>query len=140
MEEPITIRPEDIVKRPAAIGQAAGSSPQDWLRQVKDAIGQFREVKKQLSEAGIDLGEMNLGNILGGPFAGGPRQAPADAGGPSPHGGGFSRENLNNFMRLVMARYGDKPLEEILEKMKEEFGPVKISSFLQLFMGQGGGK
>jgi len=131
----VEIRPEDIVKKPERLKSVVtGSAPMDFIKQVKEYLGQAKAIKKELADLGINLGNLDLGGIMGGQKGG---QAPADAPGPQ---GSISKENVGNFLRLLMARYGDLPLTEMLGKMQKEFGPVKLSSFLQLFLGPGSGK
>ena len=133
--EPLQIKPQDIIKRPDLLEKAAQASPQDWLKQVKGMINQAKEIKGILDEMGIDIGGLgNLGN-LGGILSG---KGQGIGGGPQPAAGGITKAHAGNFVRLLMARYGDIPMSELAEKLKEEFGPVKISSFLQLLIGEGG--
>ena len=130
-ENPLEIRPQDIVQKTADIVNASKSSPLDWLKQIKGALGQAKEIKDMLGGLGINTDI--LGGLLGGKAQGKPESI-AEA----PKGGtGITREQISNVVRLLMARYGDVPTGEMMAKIKDEFGHVKLSSFLQLFLGQG---
>jgi len=123
MPEPIEIRPEDIIKRPLTAGatsQAEGFS----LKNIKGSIQQLKEMKEMLESLGLDLS--GLGAKLGGKQAAPmpANQAPAAT----------SQNQLLNFIKLLQARYGDVTVNELLEKLRADFGDWNISKFTKGMM------
>jgi hypothetical protein len=125
MPDPIEIRPEDIIRRPAnlvpnAVGKAAGEGGGFSIKNLKGYIQQFKEIKDLAESLGVDLSSLGL------KMPGQKKEAaPADARVPALTG----VQQIRNFLKLLQAKYGDITVNELLEKLKAEFGDWKISNF-----------
>jgi hypothetical protein len=123
MPEPIEITPADIIRRPLNVAtqgatKAAGEGGFS-LKNIKGYIQQFKEIKDLAEDLGIDLSSFGL------KLPGQKKEAVADARDPALTGG----QQIRNFLKLLQARYGDITVNELLEKLRAEFGDWKISNF-----------
>lgn len=124
-ELPIEIKPGDIIKRPldVAIKAIGGKEESGFsLKNIKGYIQQIKEIKDMAESLGLDLSSLGL-KMPGQKKGGGDAPAPA---GPPAIGGA---QQLRNFLKLLQVRYGDITVNELLEKLKTEFGDWKISNF-----------
>lgn len=120
---PIEIRPEDIIKRPETL--PAVSSPEttkqpgilDYLRQLREGMKQFNEVKGQLKEMGIELPGLK---IPGG------KQNPEP---PPDTGGAFS--TVARVLQFLRGQYGDITLSELGTRLKADYGTTRLSEILK---------
>jgi len=132
MAEPIEITPRDIIKRPlenaALTGAKEAVKKPNFIQQMKDGLNQVKEIKSLLDDLGLDVGD-----ILGGGFGKKPPsgQPPADARALPEPSGLSGLQQAKNFCRLLQLKYGDIPINEMLEKLKAEFGEKKISDFIK---------
>lgn len=129
MPNPIEITEKDLIDRPAGIagiGEAAkkgGVNPLAYLKDVQASIKQFKEIMDAVRGLGI--------NIPGLKF---PGMAETEAKtqvvntAPQPSSG----QQLRPFLNLLAMRYGDITIDELMVKLKEEFGNKKISQLGRL--------
>ena len=127
MPEPIEIKPTDIIKRPLELiteaGSAGGAKEPNIFEQIKAGINQFKEIKKITDELGFDLGSLIPG-MAGKKQNSGPARADA----PAPRGP-TGAEQARNFVKLLKVYYGDITVNEALDKLRQDFGPRKLSEF-----------
>ena len=123
MSDPIEIRPGDIIPRPTSIvplaKSAAGEGGGFSLKNIKSMLEQVKEFKDLAESLGLDLS--GLGLKLGGKKKDGSPMPDT----PAPAGG----QQVRNFLKLLQVRYGDITVNELLEKLRAEFGDWKISNF-----------
>jgi hypothetical protein len=141
MPEPIEITAKDIIRRPAdLITGAAAPKKGNIISQFKNGLEQVKEIKKLLDDLGINMGDLLGGGTQPGtgmnipPRISNGQAPPADARAPAPAPPPPAMSGLQqakNFCRLLQLKYGDIPINEMLEKMKVEFGDRKISDFLK---------
>lgn len=123
-ESPIEIRPSDIIKRPVTLTGAPGAPAQGAggfdLKNIKGYLNQIKDVKDALESMGIDLGSLGL------KFPG--QKKPA---GQMPDGstGTTTATQIKNFLKFLQAMYGDITVNELLIRLKTDYGEWKISSF-----------
>lgn len=149
MPEPIEIRPEDIIKRPSevikesAVDTAKGKGG-NFLSQLVEGIKQAKEIKKELEAMGIDFDSIfspgsKKGIGLNPPPPGSSTgQPPADArdqNRPNPANQAVPTpaQQAKSLLRILQVRYGDISVNELIEKLKSQFGDKKISDFLKEF-------
>ncbi len=122
MPEPIEIRPSDIIKRPDFLTAKAGAEAGGFsVKNIKGYIQPIKEIKDLMDDLGIDLGGLGL-NLGGGKKAAtppGPDRPPAMTG----------AQQFRNFLKLLEMKYGDITVNELLDKLRAEFGDWKISNF-----------
>ncbi len=126
MPEPIEIRPGDIIKRPLTIPSAAQGAPtQDGggfsMKNIKGYIDQIKEIKDTLEGMGIDLGNFGL------KMPGQKKQAAPMPDTPA----NTTATQIKNFLKFLQAVYGDITIDELLGKLKTDFGSKKISEFIK---------
>jgi len=121
-KNPIEIRPEDIIKRPApglpATGQEKGFSFD--VKSIKKYIGQAREF--------IDLAkELGMGDQLAGLGIKIPGMSDKEPVAENPQRDNQGINQAKAFIQLLIVKYGDITVNELLEKLKDDFGNKKIS-------------
>jgi len=125
--EPIEIRPGDIIPRPvnaeSLTGAAREKSP-NFLQQIKDGLNQAKEIKKTLEDMGFKVGggQQAQGAVL-------PPNAQIRGGEPPPNTALSPAEQVLNFVRLLQLRYGDMSVKELIAKLVEDYGDKKLSEF-----------
>jgi len=146
MPEPIEITAKDIIKRPLnALTDAAGPKKGNFISQIKSGMEQVKEIKKILDDLGINVGDL-IGGTKQTPVIGmntpprnmntplpegiAPAPAPAAPAAPTPQPLTVAQQ-AKNFLALLRLRYGDISVNELLEKLKAEFGEKKLSDFIK---------
>lgn len=122
MPEPIEIKASDIIKRPTELINAAGkiTGGKNPIAQIREYVKQAQEIKKMLEEIGIPLNNLIPG--LGG-LGKTENKAPVnDDMRPPPPAAQFRM-----FMMMLIAKYGDITFNELIERMREEYGNRKLS-------------
>ncbi len=134
MTDPIEIRAEDIIKRPADLALKAGSNAASAkepgiLEQVKGYMNQYKEWKKMADELGLG-DQLNgiLGN-LGLNLPGGQRKKEATSGGGERSAN--TARQVQSFIKLLKLHYGDITVNQALEKLRADFGNVPLSEFIK---------
>jgi hypothetical protein len=126
-DEPLTIRPGDIIPRPANVestGAAEKSTGSGFMEKLKNGLKQAQEIQKQLKDLGIDVdglfGKGQAAGLPGAPVGGDAR--------PPTHQDNI-KDQLKGLIVLLQVRYGDIPLNELLVKLKADYGNKKLSDF-----------
>ncbi len=126
MSDPIEIRPEDIIKRPAILPlKAGGTKEPGMLEQARSWMKQIKEFKELADEMGMGN---QLGGILGNlgiKLGGGNQKAEISVEKQAANTG----QQVTRFLKLLQIRYGDITVNEALECLRRDFGPVKLSEF-----------
>lgn len=123
MAEPIEIRPEDIIRRPAQgmpeTGLAkAGEKSGGAFGDIKKYLDEAQGIVKMLKDPAISELLSSLGISLPGgkPKEEGPQMAIQGQG-----------AQLHAAMQLLKLKYGNVTIVELIEKLKEEYGNKRIS-------------
>lgn len=123
------IRPEDVIRRPAegvpgtAPGAAKPSNPLQELRAWAEEI-------KKLKDLAEDTGILDMLQGFGLPIPGSrgnePEPEPDKQPAASPGG---SWALITQALQLFRAAYGDVTVNVLLEKLKADYGEMKLSEF-----------
>ena len=121
--EPIEISASDLIDRPldvVTVQGAATKSPglMDQVKGVLQMIKQFKDMQKDLKEMGIDLGSMIGAGVKVQDQPQQPQQPPA-----------APMDQLRILTKVLMLKYGDLSVNELIEKLKKDYGNKKLSSF-----------
>jgi transposase len=132
-EKPIEITAKDILRRPVdALANVKGEGTGFSLKNIKGYIQQAKEIKEALESMGIDL--KSLGIKLPGlkKDAGGQGGGDAGAGGQTlTKMSATPAQQILNVLKLLQGIYGDVTLNELIARLKAEFGDRKISEFIK---------
>jgi hypothetical protein len=120
MPEPIEIRPGDIIKRPLTLPTGSPAPGGGFnMKSIKGYLEQIKEMKKTLEDMGIDLGDLGL------KLGGSKKQAAPMPEVPAT----TTATQIKNFLKFLQAMYGDITVNELLIRLKTDYGEWKISSF-----------
>lgn len=115
-QNPIEINQKDLVERPAT--WKPGSPPAKpgggilgGLKQAKEALNQFKELRDMLKEMGINI-----------PVQGEAKNEPAPGASQLAMKGATGIAQFQMFIQLLIANYGDVTVSELLEKLRAEHG------------------
>jgi hypothetical protein len=130
---PIEITAKDIVRRPGGlIPEVKGEGTGFSLKNIKGYIQQAKEIKEALESMGIDL------KSLGIKLPGQKKESGGEGGGDAGAGGqaltkmtATPAQQILNVLKLLQGIYGDVTLNELLTRLKTEFGDRKISEFIK---------
>lgn len=126
MPESIVITEKDLIDRPAGIagiGEAAkkaGSSPLSYLKDIQSFLKQAKEIMDMAKGMGLNIPGMNLPGMK--TTESGEVKTTLTAN-PQPTPG----QQMGFIMQLLAMRYGDITVDELLVKLREEFGAKKLS-------------
>ena len=115
-DEPIVIRPEDVITRPAVMPETAkkagGLLGNFNLGQIRQVIKEAREIVNLLNELGLSdqLGKLGI------KLPSGIEQTPENMAAEIEKG--FA------FLNLLKVKYGDIPISQAIEKAKAELKAV----------------
>jgi len=130
-QEPIEITAKEIIKRPdnLSLGTKSSTSPganqgggfklgdiKGYMKQIKEVIDLARElgVEDMLAEAGINLPGLKKGGKT--------QEQSTDL--PAPKS---QADQFKAFLKLLQMHYGDVTVDELIGKLKAEFGKKRIS-------------
>lgn len=120
----IEITAKDIIARPNGI---PGHLPaaKSVIEQVKEYAKTLKEIKGIFSELGIDVG-----SILGGPFGNQllPKKTAGDMEQRQLPPQLTPAAQLRLFIKLLQMKYGDITVDELIVKLKNDFGDQKLSN------------
>ncbi|OGN99175.1 MAG: hypothetical protein A2Y89_03085 [Chloroflexi bacterium RBG_13_51_18] len=119
--QPIEITEKDLIHRPATMPEVSPSQaiPKGWLDQVKDIINIMKEL-------GIDP-KMLMSGIKG--FQPG-QSAPRYEAVPSVQDSN-PKMQMQLFIRILAMQYGDITVDELLERLRQDFGNRKLSELIK---------
>ena len=136
-DQPLTIRPEDIIKRPPVLPGAAAPLTEKkggFLNQIVDGLKQAKELKKSLEDMGI-----NVDSFLGLPgkqAAAAPvKELPPGSGErapirtPPPPPPVSPLDQIKGLVVVLQLRYGDCTVCELIDHLREDYGQKKLSEF-----------
>lgn len=123
MPEPIEITEKDLIPRPETLPVQGAKAPTSWLSDIK---GSLKDVQDVLNALGIDWKQL-IGRNIGFGIKGEPKEPLPDARGP----GGNPLEQIQVIVRLIAMQYGDITLNELLDRLKKEYGSKKLTDFLK---------
>lgn len=117
MGEPIEIKEKDLIERPLGGVKLPGTKPSNILGEIKAGVKQAKEIIDMAKEMGLHL------KLPGGLLTQGGEEPQADAPGvANPLG------NAKIFLHLLIAKYGDITVNQLIEKLRAEIGDKKLSS------------
>lgn len=127
MEEknPIELTKADLLERPAgsepeSVGlERKGTNPMQFLGQIQDALKQVKAIMDMARSLGLNVNIPGLGGLnkeKGEGKNSGGLSAPPDP-----------EAQFDMFLQLLVMKYGDITVNELVEKLKAEFGERKIS-------------
>jgi len=130
-KSPIEIRPEDIIKRPENLPVKTGS-PGTTTPPGKNPLANMKEYMKEAKEMVQMAQEMGLGDMLGnlGLNLPGKDQAPQG----NKDQGQKPANQVNQyqlFVRLLIQQYGNITVDELLVKLKEDYGNKNLDQFIK---------
>lgn len=127
MPDPIEIRPSDLIERPATWVAGATPTPAKGPG-LMDQVKQFIKMAKELKDMQKDLGEMgiNLPGLMGGQV---PPQEPPP-GGQQP-AQAPPQEQMKMLAMALRLKYGDCSVNELLDKLRAEYGDKKLSELVK---------
>jgi len=114
VEKPIEIKEADLIERPAQLTTKTPTSPASFLSEVQKGMKQVNEILELAKNMGLNLKLPGLG---GGTDL-------------NPETRQVNQAGL--FLQLLQAKYGDLTINELLERLKVDFGNVKLSELKRL--------
>lgn len=129
MSNPVEITEKDLIDRPLGIagigetGKKAGVNPLQYLKEIQASIKQAKEIFDTLRGMGLNI---NLPGLKTPESAEAVTRVTNIEVQPSPG------QQVGLFLNLLAMRYGDITIDELMIKLKEEFGAKKISQLGRL--------
>lgn len=122
MAEPIEITEKDLISRPVTGSEPAkdgGMNPLTMLKTFKQSMGELKEIIETARGMGLNINLPGLGGL------GAERHEQKDDARalPPPN----PAQQFNAFLALVQMQFGDITMNELIDKLKAEFGDKKIS-------------
>lgn len=125
MSDGIEIRLEDIIKRPDGSNINTGGGPADAggfsLKNIKKQLQEVKGIFDTLQDMGFDLSKFDL-NIPG------LKKETQDQGQSMEKSSGLATgQQVMNFVKLLRQIYGDITINEAVDRLKNDFGGLKLS-------------
>jgi hypothetical protein len=126
-KEPIELTEKDLIDRPAVtgpetagLGPDKGANPLQFMGQIQDALKQVKAIMDTARSLGLNVNIPGLGGLNKQKGENEPGVGVSTAP-PGP------QAQFDMFLQLLVMKYGDITVDELVEKLKAEFGARKIS-------------
>jgi len=121
MSEPLEIKPEDIIRRPTGLDTAkvtTGGKGNNPLEEIKGYVEQGKELLKLAEDLGLPVDKWK--SLIPGLAGKNPS--------PQPDNLAPQANQVLLVQKMLIMAYGDITVNELIEKLKEDYGGKKLSS------------
>lgn len=123
---PIEIKASDLIPRPTDMLEGGKTAAGGFnLNSIKDILKTAKEIKALATEFGIDLDKIK-------PQLLGKKESEPDINtGQNPPQATSSDQQIQTVIKALIIHYGDLPIDELIDRLKADYGSKKLSAFLK---------